>query len=123
MVVDLGVAPYDAIPQLIAARTSRLSYRAVRMIWDISMLSAGFLLGSTVGLTTLITGFFLGPAIMLVSNVYTDGLNDPAGQLGQKNQDTLERVLIFCAVNGRRIQSRFRAEMPARGFYSKLQNS
>ena len=67
MVVDLGVAPYDAIPQLIAARTGRLSYRAVRMIWDISMLSAGFLLGSTVGLTTLITGFFLGPAIMLVS--------------------------------------------------------
>ena len=67
MVVDLGVAPYDALPQLIAARTDRLSYRAVRMIWDISMLSLGFLMGSTVGLTTLITGFFLGPAITLVS--------------------------------------------------------
>ena len=36
----------SSIPQLIAARTGRLSYRAVRMIWDISMLSAGFLLGS-----------------------------------------------------------------------------
>lgn len=67
MVVDLGVAPYDAIPQLIAAHTNKLSYRGVRMIWDLSMLSMGFLLGSTVGLTTLITGFFLGPAITLVA--------------------------------------------------------
>ena len=49
MVVDLGVAPYDAIPQLIAARAKRWSYRRVRMLWDISILSAGFLLGSTVG--------------------------------------------------------------------------
>ena len=68
MVVDLGVAPYDAIPQLIAAHTSRLSARAIRMLWDISILSLGFLLGSTVGLTTLITGFCLGPAIALVSS-------------------------------------------------------
>ena len=68
MVVDLGVAPYDAIPQLIAAHTDRLSAHAVRMLWDISVLSAGFLLGSTVGLTTLITGFCLGPAIVFVSH-------------------------------------------------------
>lgn len=68
MVVDLGVAPYDAIPQLIAAHTSRLSARAVRMLWDILILSIGFLLGSTVGLTTLIAGFCLGPAITFVSD-------------------------------------------------------
>lgn len=66
MVVDLGVAPYDAIPQLISAHTSRLSARAVRMLWDISILFVGFLLGSTVGLTTLVTGFCLGPAIAFV---------------------------------------------------------
>lgn len=68
MVVDLGVAPYDAIPQLIAARTNRISARAIRMLWDITILSLGFLLGSTVGLTTLITGFCLGPAIAFVSD-------------------------------------------------------
>lgn len=68
MVVDLGVAPYDALPQLIAAHTNRLSARAIRMLWDISILSLGFLLGSTVGLTTLITGFCLGPAIAFVSS-------------------------------------------------------
>ena len=68
MVVGLGVAPSDAIPLLIAARTNRLSARAIRMLWDISILSLGFLLGSTVGLTTLITGFCLGPAIAFVSS-------------------------------------------------------
>lgn len=65
--VDLGVAPYDAIPQLITERTDRLSSRTVRMLWDLSYLSVGFLLGSTVGLTTVICGFCLGPAIAFVS--------------------------------------------------------
>lgn len=68
MVVDMGVAPYDAIPQLIAARTKKLGYRAVRMLWDISLLSIGFMLGAAVGLTTLITGFCLGPAIAFISD-------------------------------------------------------
>lgn len=68
MVVDLGVAPYDAIPQLIAARAKRWSYRRVRMLWDVSVLTVGFLLGSTVGLTTVITGFCLGPVIVFVSD-------------------------------------------------------
>lgn len=68
MVVDLGVAPYDALPQLIAARVKRLNFRVIRMIWDLFFLAAGFLLGSTVGVTTVITGFFLGPAIVFVSD-------------------------------------------------------
>lgn len=69
MAADLGVAPYDALPQLIAARSKKLSFRIVRMIWDITFLALGFLLGSTVGLTTVITGFFLGPVIVFVSNL------------------------------------------------------
>lgn len=67
LVADLGIAPYDAIPQLISAHTDKLNYRYIRMLWDVSVLSAGFLLHATVGLTTLITGFCLGPAITFVS--------------------------------------------------------
>lgn len=66
--VDLGVAPYDAIPQLIAEHTPRLSRRTIRMMWDLSYLAVGFLLGSTIGLTTVVSGFCLGPAIALVSD-------------------------------------------------------
>lgn len=68
LAADLGVAPSDAIPQLIAARVKKPSYRGVRMIWDLSLLTAGFLLGAEVGLTTLLTGFCLGPAIAFVSS-------------------------------------------------------
>lgn len=68
MAADLGVAPFDAMPQLIAARVKKLRFRAVRMIWDLTVLALGWLLGSTVGLTTVITGFCLGPAIEFVSD-------------------------------------------------------
>ena len=66
MTVDLGCAPYDALPLIIAAHTKRLSYRTIRMIWDLSALSIGFVLGATVGIATVITGFCIGPAITAV---------------------------------------------------------
>ena len=66
MTVDLGCAPYDALPLIIAAHTKRPSYRTIRMIWDLSALSIGFVLGATVGIATVITGFCIGPAITAV---------------------------------------------------------
>ena len=66
MTVDLGCAPYDALPLIIAAHTKRLSYLTIRMIWDLSALSIGFVLGATVGIATVITGFCIGPAITAV---------------------------------------------------------
>ncbi|MDY3763595.1 MAG: hypothetical protein SO031_05630 [Candidatus Ventricola sp.] len=66
LATDLGCAPYDAVPMIIAAHTKRVSYRAIRMVWDVGALSIGFALGATVGIATLITGFCLGPAITAV---------------------------------------------------------
>ena len=66
MTVDLGCAPYDALPMIIAAHTKRLSYRTIRMCWDLGALSIGFVLGATVGIATVVTGFCLGPAITAV---------------------------------------------------------
>ena len=68
MGVDMGVAPFDAIPQIIAKHTKKVPFRVVRMCWDLAALSIGWLLGSTVGIATVITGFFLGPMITFVSN-------------------------------------------------------
>lgn len=67
MGVEMGVSPYDALPQIIAARIGRVPFRLVRMAWDVTALSIGFMLGSTVGVATLITGFFLGPMITCVA--------------------------------------------------------
>ena len=66
LAADLGCAPYDAVPMILAAHTGRVSYRAIRMVWDVGALSIGFALGETVGIATLITGFCLGPAITAV---------------------------------------------------------
>lgn len=67
MAVDLGVAPYDAVPQILAAHANRLSFRAIRVCWDVGVMLIGFALGSTVGLTTVVTGFCLGPVIAAVT--------------------------------------------------------
>ena len=62
MVADMGVAPYDAVPQIIAARKN-WSFRYVRMAWDIFMMTGGYLLGSTVGLVTMVIAFGMGPLV------------------------------------------------------------
>lgn len=67
MVVDLGVAPYDAIPQIIASRVRRAPFAPIRMGFDITVTLIGFLLGSTVGVVTIITGFCLGPIIQAIA--------------------------------------------------------
>ena len=66
LAADLGCAPYDAVPMIIAAHTGRVSYRAIRMAWDDAALGIGFARGETVGIATLITGFCLGPAITAI---------------------------------------------------------
>lgn len=66
MASDLGVAPYDAIPYIVAERQSKLSFRAFRMIWDIAFTVIGFCLGSTVGIVTVLSAFMLGPIIAAV---------------------------------------------------------
>ncbi|MGN0776886.1 MAG: YitT family protein [Candidatus Ventricola sp.] len=62
MCVDMGVAPYDAIPQIIAARMN-WPFRLVRMAWDFVMMLGGYLLGSVVGLVTIGITLFLGPLV------------------------------------------------------------
>ena len=62
MCVDMGVAPYDAIQQIISARM-HWPFRLVRMAWDFVMMLGGYLLGSVVGLVTIGITLFLGPLV------------------------------------------------------------
>jgi len=66
MCVDMGVSPYDAMPQIIAKRTG-WSFRMVRMGWDFFMMFGGWLLGSTVGPVSVGTTLFLGPLVAWMS--------------------------------------------------------
>lgn len=63
MTAGLGVSPYDALPFIIGDRQKKVPFKAVRMIWDIFFMSAGFFLGSKIGVVTVLCAFFLGPVI------------------------------------------------------------
>lgn len=65
LAADLGSAPYDALPVIISKK-SKLPFVAVRMCWDITAVAIGFLLGSAVGITTLVCAFLVGPAAGVV---------------------------------------------------------
>ncbi|MCM1192103.1 MAG: hypothetical protein NC123_12435 [Butyrivibrio sp.] len=66
MTAGLGTSPYDGLPFIISNHVKKLSFKAVRMIWDISFMVVGFLLGGDVGIVTAAVAFFLGPVITWV---------------------------------------------------------
>lgn len=63
MTAGLGSSPYDAMPFIISHKRKKIPFKAIRMIWDISFMAAGFALGGDVGIVTLGVAFFLGPVI------------------------------------------------------------
>lgn len=96
MTAGLGTSPYDAVPFIIADRKQaaanhavsdsetvtpqkKLSFKAVRMIWDISYMAGGILLaafskdgfifGETVGIVTVVIAFGLGPVISWMQKI------------------------------------------------------
>lgn len=66
MSVELGTAPYDAVPIIIANSQDKLSFRTVRIIWDVMVTIIGFLAGGTVGIVTVIMAFTIGPMAAFV---------------------------------------------------------
>lgn len=66
MCAGLGSSPYDALPFIISGHVKKVSFKIVRMVWDISFMAAGFLLGGDVGIVTVLVAFFLGPVITWV---------------------------------------------------------
>lgn len=66
MSVELGTAPYDALPIIIANGQKRLSFRTVRIIWDCTVTLIGYLTGGIVGIVTVIMAFTIGPMAAFV---------------------------------------------------------
>ena len=66
MCSGLGSSPYDALPFIISKHVTRISFRTVRILWDMAFMAAGFLLGGRVGIVTIAVAFFCGPAVAWV---------------------------------------------------------
>lgn len=70
MVCDLGVAPYDMVAQLIEDKThKKIAFKWGRIITDLLCITIGFVFGGTVGLATIVVGFFTGPVVSFFRGV------------------------------------------------------
>lgn len=65
--IQQGTAPYDAFPYILHNTINKIfgkvSFKAVRMSWDIGFCIFGLLLGSKLGIVTILIAFALGPVI------------------------------------------------------------
>ena len=75
LVVDLGASPYDALPQVIAAKLPKIPFAAVRIGYDVLITVIGMLCGGQVGVFTVAACFFLGPVIAAIAAKFKPWFN------------------------------------------------
>lgn len=69
MNVDLGTAPYDAIPFILFTRLKeKIPFRFVRMAFDITVVIIGCCFGAKIGIVTVLMAFLIGPTVTFVGN-------------------------------------------------------
>lgn len=77
IVAGQGVAPYDALPIIIEEKSKgRVSFQTARVVSDILCISIGFFFGATVGITTIVAGFFMGPIMQFFRTKFTSLLKE-----------------------------------------------
>ena len=73
MDVELGTAPYDAVPYIIwnalKKKASSIPFRFVRMGFDIVVVIIALIFGGKLGVVTVLMAFVLGPVIEFVGNL------------------------------------------------------
>ena len=72
MGASLGTSPYDAISYILADRIKKVPFRVVRICYDLIVCAAGWALGSTIGVVTVIMSFALGPVITWMTDNVID---------------------------------------------------
>lgn len=64
--MDLGTAPYDAIPMMFANYHKKISFRWIRIAYDTCVMIIAVLLGAEVGIVTFLMAFTIGPAAAML---------------------------------------------------------
>lgn len=77
MTADLGMSPYDAVSFIIADHCPKISFKVIRMIWDISFMVVGFLLGGGIGIVTIAVAFFTGPIVSFIQKKLSRFITEP----------------------------------------------
>lgn len=77
IVAARGIAPFDAIPIIVEERTNgKVSFQTARVVTDILAIGIGLAFGATLGVNTLVSGFFMGPLIQFFRTKFSTLLED-----------------------------------------------
>lgn len=66
MCSGLGSSPYDALPFIISEHVKKLSFRKIRILWDIAFTLGGLALGGNAGIVAVAVALFCGPIVSWV---------------------------------------------------------
>ena len=66
MNVDMGTAPYDAIPVIIHKKIKGIPFSLIRILFDGIITVVAIIFGGRIGIVTLLMVFTLGPVIAFV---------------------------------------------------------
>ena len=69
MDMDMGTAPYDAIPFIVSKYLPKVPFRAVRMAFDFTVMVIGMIFGGKIGIVTFLMALTLGPVIAWVGDI------------------------------------------------------
>ena len=67
--MNMGTAPYDAVPMIIAKRLPKVPFKVVRIAFDAIVTVIGILFGGKLGMVTFLMVLALGPVIEWVSKL------------------------------------------------------
>ncbi len=84
---NLGVGAIDLVSEIISNKL-RISYRLVRVAGDIGFVAAGFFLGGTLGVGTVVAAFMTGPAVQFVRPAVHRAVDRIVKQEGEKLDGT-----------------------------------
>jgi uncharacterized membrane protein YczE len=69
MNIDMGTAPYDAIPYIIASRLPNAPFRIVRILFDLTAVVVGLIFGGNLGIVTVLMVLSIGPVVDWVAKL------------------------------------------------------
>ena len=69
MDIDMGSSPYDAIPFIIFEHFNKLSFKLLRIIYDIAFILIAMIFGGKLGVVTVLMALTLGPVIEWVGRI------------------------------------------------------
>ncbi|MBR5266854.1 MAG: YitT family protein [Lachnospiraceae bacterium] len=73
---DAGTGPNDLVAVILTDKLKKFQFRTVRICCDLFFITAGFLLGGTVGIGTIVAAFLVGPIVQIFRPIHEKNIQN-----------------------------------------------